>query len=735
MGGLKFKAPTGVLQNFFTVDDYGLFIPNLKALPLEEAKMKITRLLDSNTDYEFRLGERLFLTDVAGTHNPLGNSNAIGFGVKDYGPQVLNPRKLKYKGNFDTPRITRDEKRKLSSRQRKIELYQQELMKDLAAAKPEDTTSPEYALWEVESDQVMTGGGFDNNQVGDATLKVMEGLISNSEVPDIRNSDVSRAFVESCLELRAYLEKQGMERGSLEPDDLLQVRFEQDRDGMFGSPVFVKGEVPLNRDIATRLLIESGVDTRLFVSRRVRDSYTDSDKPYRVVDALGYILDNGNFTIADLIPIIVYLLRIQKHGWKEESGDLKAKDGKARGVFPASAIAACVEGMLINPFVNKIKELKVDRLAALQEKPVRDQLINSLYKRAADEDYDFLAADWSQYDSTVPGWGLATIMQLVVKPFFKAKFYDWVDTVTFIECFKIFILPNQLAQLHSEKFDQVRKFEKVAEIFNGKYTMVGVVGYLQSGLKFTFVGGSCYGLAGIHTTIPKLLGFEPKPFGQQAGDDTLLPVPRKYILSTKEETYKPFAEVSSRLGLKLNESKQIYYFYRGNLIGIFLQCAYCVIGDFNGMGSIYRYLSAINVSERNKGLLVCEQLMAEIARANNGFDNYFVEHGVEFWLKHEQILGVMFKEMGASKAFETLTDASGKSREELLDRVDISTYSYGISKEQFLSGDIPILPVMERVASKMRFELNLADAISALNSEAVGESSAQSTVEPEEEDD
>lgn len=720
MDGLGFIAPSGIIDQYFHIDKFGLVYPDQSFLQTVVASERVDRLLNSETDLEFKMAERYYLTDVSTTDNPYGNTNAIGAGVRMFGPQPL--KGLSFQGRMDVHQNdTAGVRAQLTKREGRIEQYAREILDWHAKQAPADKDSYDYTLWEIEHDQALTGGGFDGNRIGDVTLTALKGMLKSASIPEIADSTVSEKFVESCFEFRDYLIEHGMRLGSLKPDGLSKVRFEQDNDGMFGFPVMKKGGAPLDRDIATRLLIDTGVDTRALVGTLFRDPTTGEEHPYRIQDALAYILDHSRVSARDLTSIVIFLARIQKHGWKEEEGKLIPKPGKARAVFPNSAREACIEGMLINPYNDELQRLKMPCFTSLQDKPTRVNIITDWMKTNSANGYGFLAADWSQYDATVPGWGLATIMQYCVKPFFNAQYHNWVDAVTFLLTYKYFVVDEALAGINSEEFNECKK--TVPNQKAGRYYVFGLKDYLISGAKFTHVGGSEYGICSIHLTLPKLLGFKGI-VGQQAGDDTVLAVPLEYIhLDSKEATYEPIASAAKQIGLDINPSKQIFYQFGGELTAVFLQDSYNEKGQAFGIGSAYRPLAAVFFSERNKGLSIAEQMMAEIARMNQGSDSPFIDSAVEFWLSREQFLGVLVKERGASEAFQLLVDSVGEDVEQIAKRIEVGSFTFGIGKEDLRSGKLPILTAMDRVASKMSFNVNIDKALKSLG---VGAGSAPS---------
>lgn len=712
MDGLNFIAPSGIIDKYFDVDQYGLICPRQDALDLSAAEQRLSRLLKSQTDLSFKLAERYYLTDVETTDNPLGNTNAIGAGVRMFGTQPL--KKMKFSGRLDFHQNdSAGVKQRLAKRERRIEEYLRESLDLHKSQEPADKDSYLYTLWEIEHDQALTGGGFDNNHIGDVTNTALKGMLKTVELPQIANSTVSEKFVASCIEFRDYLVSQGLSKGSLQPDGLSKVRFEQDNDGMFGFPVLKKGGAPLDNDIATRLLIERGVDCRKLVGTVMHDSNSNSDYPFRIQDALAYILDHmGPTSISDFQSIIVLLARIQKHGFKEEDGKYVPKDGKARAVFPNSAIEACIEGMLINPYIRTLQEKKVPCFPSLQTKPVRVSMIKDWEKTLSSDGYGFLAADWSQYDATVPGWGLATVIQYCVKPFYNSKYHDWVDLVTYLLVYKYFLIDDDLARINMENYTGC--INSVPNVGVEKWRLFALKDYLISGAKFTHIGGSEYGICSIHLTIPKLLGF-PGKVGPQGGDDTLMAFPKSQIyLDDQKKTYTPISTAGKELGLDLNVSKQIFYSYQDELVGIFLQDSYCVAADSYGIGSAYRPYAALFTSERNRGLSVAEQLMAEVSRMNQGSDSPFIDAVVEKWLSQEQFLGVLVREKGAEAAFQLLVDAVGYPVEEIAKRIGVGSFTYSISIDDLRSGKLPILSVMDRVASNLSLSVSIDKALESL---------------------
>ena len=698
MDGLNFRMSGDVMSSHFKQDSFGSFIPYRDKLRMDAVQDRVRKQLNARHGLYDRLAEIYERTDVQFTDNPLGNTPVIGVGYKLFGKRPLN---VKARERTDVlmgrgQNITNQ----LRARESQIEAKQRELMDLHKRIEPAQKDSMEYLNWLVEGDQVMTGGGFDNNAIGEVNRSALNFVIDSSASIDYENSDLSRIVVEGALWVKQHLIDSGMTLGSLKPMGASVVRAEQDTDGMFGWPVYSKGNDALTHDLAKRLLIESGVDTTGLVGTVVKDYTTKVTHEYRVIDAGGYILDNKVFTPDDIVSLVTLLARIQKHGWKLENGVLVAKDGKTRSVYPNAFLPAVIEAMIMTPFNNEIQRVKAKMMPSVQDKPTRVAMIKEMILKALTDGYDYLAADWSKYDASVKGAILATIIQLAVKPFFKSEYYYWVDAATFILTYKYIITDTKLCELNPDMFDQAKK--SAANVSVKNYTIFGLVDGLISGAKFTHVGGSMYGEVVIHYGIGRLLGWEPI-IGPQAGDDTLMGVPLDRIdVSSVTKTYDPIIAAAEKFGLHANASKQIWHQVSGEVVKVFLQDNYHAATKTWGIGSAFRPASALYFSEREKGLSVVLQLMAEIARMNQGADSPFISSVVEWWLNDERYLGSLFKSEGAN-GFKKLSESTGLDSKELLESIGVGSFTFSVAKSDIQAGTLPILDVMADVASQMKF--------------------------------
>lgn len=709
MDGLDLKWSGDTLTKYFHFDKNGSLIPDNQYLQMEKVAAMIDRQNKADTGYYRRVSEMNYRTDVEFTNNPYGNSPTIGAGVKIFGPRPME--KVKFEGRIDL-KPSSELQKKLKHREDKFEKNQQDIEALHASLEPDSSDSARKLLWLYEGDQMMTGGGFDGNEIGQVTESGLNFVLEGSKDFTYEDTQYSAYVVEGAKWLKGLLESWGLQPGSLKPQGAAFVRLAQESDGMIGWPVYAKALSRLTKQIATRLLIASGIDTRQFVDTTVVDTRTGERVKYRVVDAIARVLDLSTLDAADVPSIITLLARIQKHGWKKDDGKLEPKPAKTRSIYPNSAIPGMIEAMTMAPFNDKLKELKVPFMPSLQDKPTRVAQIWSMIEYARSKGYDYLASDWSKYDSTVKGGPLATIIYYAVRPFFAAEYQPWVDFVCYCLTYKYLMLDDRLCALHNDLYSSALQQAKNVRV--GHVSVFGITGGLISGAKFTHVGGSMYGEVVDQFCVAKVLGYEPM-VGPQAGDDTMQAIPISMIdTSSAERTYKKVQEAAEAFGLKMNLSKQMWIIADGEPLKVFLQDAYHYGTKVQGIGSIFRPYDAVFTSERNKGLSIAEQLAAEIARMNQGADSPFVQEVVKHWLEREEMIGVLFKEYGKN-AFEVIIQSIGLSPDEIAQRIDVGSFSWGVDRETLRSGNLPILPVIAAVSAKMDFKLNPSRVFTAIN--------------------
>ena len=711
--GLGLKFAGDFIKSYFELDSFGSLIPTVQKLNLSDCQKGLSELLSANNGLYRRMTELYYRTDVEFTDNPYGNTPTWSFGLRRFGKRPLTG--LKFAGKMQA--ISGNDEMtasRLEKRESRIIAFQSEILSLHKSLEPRDDPKTRL-IWQVEGDQAMTGGGFDGNAIGEVHKSALKFVAKSSTPIDYKDTVLSKYVIEEALNLRDYFKQSGLVEGSLRPVGASVVRFLQDNDGMIGYPVYAKGNAPLTKDISMRLLQVSGVDTRRFVDLPVTDRNNQVTYKYRIIDAIAYILDNKIISPTDTFSNITLLARIQKHGWKyDDQGKIIPKPGKTRSVYPNAAIPGVIEAMIMQPFLSKLQENKVSIMPSLQDKPTRVSMITELINEWASKDYDFLAADWSQYDATVKGAILATIIYYAVRPFYSASYQQWVDYAIWCLTYKYIICDTNLCRINRDEFDEAKKAAPFFEVEN--FTVFGLVDGLISGAKFTHVGGSLYGEVAIHRVIPRLMGYRGI-FGPQAGDDTLLGIPKNLIdSSSSEKTYAPIRDAAAQLGLEINPSKQIWHQYDGEIVKVFLQELYQHNLDIYGIGSSFRPLDALPFMEREKGLSPAEQEAACISRMQQGADNPFIKDTVRYWFQQDPYLGVLFKEFGTS-AFDVIIQSTGKSSSEVAHSVGIDSYSFGTSLRDFESGNLSIIPIMAEVASQTVFDVSVSQALKSIDPE------------------
>jgi hypothetical protein len=675
---------------------------------MEKVKAKFESQLKARTGLGRRLAEIYYRADVESTNRPLGSSPVITFGVKEFGPNPF--KKVKFQGRLQIAQGNTNSKvtKLLDKRYRKMLNYQKEHVMAL-----HDSVKPvglsEELLKDVEYDQALTGGGYDNCKIGSCTASALNYVVRSSEPFDIAGTQVSKLAMEGSLKLKEHFNNvTGIADGSIRLTGAHVVRFLQETDGMIGFPVYAKASAVLVHDIAVRLLIDTGVDVRSMVDSVVVDPNLGNSRPANVVDAIAYCLDHMVIDASDMPALITTLVRIQRHGYKIEGSDLVAKDGKTRSIYPDAASPAFEEAMVFTELLNTFKDKKLSWMPSLQDKETRvDMIWNWLTNELDPKDYDALAADWSKYDATVKGAILATVIYYAIRPLYHADAWRWVDLAIYTLVYNYIIVSDDLAQLSPELYNEAKR--TAPHIQTEGWTVFGCVDGLISGAKFTHGGGSLYGELVIHYIIPRILGYEPV-FGPQAGDDTLLAIPRSMIyVDDLEKTYKPIQDAASLCGLDINTSKQIWHQRDGEVIKIFLQEAYHLKCGIKGIGSVFRYHAAAPFSERDKGLSIAEQYLALISKYNNGYDNPFIKICLKRLFELDGFLGALFHEYGVS-AFDKIVESIGEDIKVIAQRIDL-TYNWGLSPDQLSTGNVPVLPIMAEVAKEMSFPVTASTAL------------------------
>ena len=107
---------------------------------------------------------------------------------------------------------------------------------NLALAMQEQAETPrDKLIADVEVWQAGTGGGFDNNKLGDIARSVANFV--NESQGDMYDDETGQVYVNECMKIGKELAAK-IGYGTLEPVNYLRVRYEQDTDGQIAWPVF-----------------------------------------------------------------------------------------------------------------------------------------------------------------------------------------------------------------------------------------------------------------------------------------------------------------------------------------------------------------------------------------------------------------------------------------------------------------------------------------------------------------
>lgn len=745
--GKSLRIQGGWIENYFHFDRYGSLIPSKDSLRTEIAAKKVSELFSLDRDLERDLTRRIFSTDVEFAWRPLGSTPVIAGGIPTFGPSPL--RKLNFQGKLraieSSSRTDDDFIKRCNKRERRIESFIMDARNTLEKLQP--TNELEEAVKEVELDQVMTGGGYDNVKAFQITESLLDFLNKCADDINFEDSRESEILMHQIMQFKEELYRDlGVKEGSLRITSFDLVRMMQESDGMLGFPIMKKSGALLDKKTAVRASMWTGVDCRWMAQenerlkknilkimnqgKKPKDSKKTisaddlktfivenkmNDKIYTVVDAMCYCLDRMivNPDSAVIFALIWTLARIQRHGYKEKDGQFEAKKGKARSVSPNGAFSGAEEAMVGDPFIKLMKERKVPWMPSLQDRETADALIWNWYESVlVPKGMRALPADWSGYDKTVKGCPLATILYYILRPLYHFDDQKWVDLAIVSLVYKYFFINLDAAGASPDLWNEVQSKYTIHKVSND-FAIVGTYNGLGSGAKLTHVGGSLYGELIIHHCIPEILGYEGVS-GPQAGDDTSLGVPEDMIdLTSAEKTYQPISDAAARYGLELNAGKQMWVVGGGEVVNIFLQYNYNYNLNMKGIGTAVRYYVAYPFAEKEKFLSIGEQYMAVISKFNNGVSNPWIEVWITKWFEQDNYICAIFKEYGVRAFNDVIVASTGSSIKEVSERLEI-TYNWGLTQEQLAQGDIPVLPIMAEVASRMFPKVSAAEAMSAL---------------------
>lgn len=708
--GKSLKIVGDPISEYFSINASGLLIPKRDALQVEHVGSKMARIVGRNKALGTQIARKVFSVDVEFAYRPYGSTPRVAGGIKLFGQTPS--KKLKFKGKIEA--VSGGPSNFLSQCEkagRKISEWVKQKVRLVDSLEASDEKLE--LLKAIEAYQVKTGGGYDNTEMFSITKSLL-GFLEHSSHDIELNDSLSDIIMQEILAVRDMLKQQlGIPEGSLRITSYNIVRYLQDSDGMLGWPLYIKARVELTKETVKRLLAETGVDASHLVGATVVDESDGKPRPAYTVDAVAYCMDNMSIRAVDVAAIITTLARIQRHGYKEENGELVPKGGKARSVSPNAAISGAEEAMAFTAFLAACKDAKVPWLPSLQDYDTQVQLIREWYENnLVPNNARALAADWSGYDKTVKGCILASVVYYCIRPFYHKDDWKWIDLAIVSLVFKYFIVSDVAASAaDKETWEYIKKNMPIYEFTPGFY-IVGTYNGLGSGAKLTHVGGSLYGEVCIHRVIPKLLDWEFILYGPQAGDDTSLATSMSHIDPTSmENTYAPISEAAAKLGLELNPSKQFWYVSKsGEPVNVFLQKSYHYDLDIWGIGTGARYITAWPFAEHDKGLSVVEQYIGVVSKFNNGWNCPFIKVYIQDWLSEDALALSVFKEYGVKALDFLLAELGEMNLQDLSSRLDL-TYNWGMSAKQLKEGKAPIIPIIAEVAEGMSSSMSFDEAL------------------------
>lgn len=327
------------------------------------------RLLNSRaTGADSRIREISLSTDVKMAGRPEGDTPVIAAGFSLFGDRPsksITPKAKNAKGGPSQADVASHQT--TVERATKIREYGK-LLIDWAQDKFDNAvTDEEKLIAEVNLWQSMTGGGFDNTSVGEIGRSALNFVTSAQK--DIKlDPRFEKLYVKYSQKLGAELVRE-LGHGNIQPDNYYKVRFDQDTDGMLGNSVLSASNKKLDSEKAARIKMISGVDVSSLVDSVVDDKLRGEQVDARVVDAMSMALKGMLISPYNTTNVIVYLARIQKHGWKlvdkpdnitVKVGEkyLVPKDGKGRSIYPPGAMLGAVSAMIGSAFQRAVQEMK-----------------------------------------------------------------------------------------------------------------------------------------------------------------------------------------------------------------------------------------------------------------------------------------------------------------------------------------------------------------------------------------
>jgi hypothetical protein len=577
---------------------------------------------------------------------PEGSSPVRGSGMLKFGPPIgLSSEVAEKEKDAKKLEDRRDKIRKdqLSNREAMVS-YMDTFRDDERLA----------CIADCEMHQITTGGGYDNTTPEEYFAQAVKFCVTAETLPPV-DADMRAAVVDACLELRDQLIADGMRLNSLKPTPFVKVRTDQainSTDGVMGFPFLKHGKDPFTEKECRAVKSVYQVDLSWMLAGDIDDGYGYKG-PARCMDAVGQLLSEVNYDLNQMLPFYVGFQRIQRHGWKELAEDgVVAKDGKVRLVsVPDVVWGGGVGAMVGDAWQKEVEEKQVKCFCGYFEPEKQAEVIFEMCKTAAENDCIVLSTDESQYDASLKADILATIFNLVVKPFFEEAYHPLVDMTAISLICKVMVVDAE--GYHSVK--DVAGSDELIKMEVKDWVLVFVAGGgMPSGHKMTSQGDSLYGMVTVVKAPRRLMNCRlPREIthdGCMLGDDCLKVERRDAYDTTNEETvYGQLSEVLARFGITVNPAKQLWVVYGDEPVAQFLQKIYHFALNIKAVGSASRVLQQVDFSENSPvNLTTEEQAVAQISVMQNGYNNPFIGKAIEIWLSSDPGLTYLFQTLGLS---------------------------------------------------------------------------------------
>lgn len=718
---LKLRLAQDPLSLFDLTDD-GVYRVNPEKAPFAEVQARVELML---SDKEIR-------EDVVSTARgvelrafvPAGNTAVTDAGWEMFGSRPYRIWKGEKSKGF-MHKETEKEKRLLRARRIKLCENTRRLIQLHEATHQLVTDVTGEVAFKINSHQIKTGHAFDNTKFGDVTRAALTTVVESLRATKEFGHKYDREVVEACDILFDSLRRQGMIPGSLRVSPAMLVRCVSNNDGLIPIWAHEHGLTAYSKEDDRRILrrskgrfsAKSKIGSQITFQYTHRGERKEWQGAYPYIQVLEDYITSQDLGLADLIPVITTLERLQKSGVKDgkpaesylSAFDFQQGDGKARSVSPLEDIPGLIEAMTIHAFNEKCKELKISHFPSVQNPSTRKAMMAD-YAAALSAQSLFKACDLdlSKYDKRFIMDYLVTIIQRVIKPFYHVDDWIWVDATCVAVAYKVMMIHSPYLQYARDLVSDAMNLGSVP-FESQDMTFFPLWAGLMSGLRGTHIGyGSMYNLVAVQWA-PLLVWSKQRGVydkvrkmqleGMAAGDDVLASIPAEYVVAGDPEKILPeyLSIIKDVCGQEINPKKLIWEFVfdesSGSLVKIvtYLQESHVFELNLFQVTSAARPAAALWVSEdqdyrRNP----CLEAVGTISRMQNGHSDPLRQPYLEYALECSDVLRYAFFQYGAN-AWSWLIDGTLLSMDQITKRLGIGDFYWGADPEDFRQGRLSIL--------------------------------------------